>query len=161
MVGIIPNWRDSKKSSSSKFPLSTISQPRTTHARDYKWKDVWLRSMRPQISWTSKTYFAKLPPNFWKTVVSRNDIGELMKEYAEKEGFMSQPGRMLIRRMELSSLPYYYITCLWVLNVQKFINSFSMLPGGVSIALYSLPSLLEDKERKISTQAYWLKQLRF
>ena len=36
--------------------------------------------------------------------------------------------------MELSSLPYYYITCIWVLNVQKLINSFSILPGSVPVA---------------------------
>ena len=37
-----------------------------------------------------KAYFANFPPIFKKTVVSRNDIGDLMKEYAEKEGIMSQ-----------------------------------------------------------------------
>ena len=42
-----------------------------------------------------KAYFANFPPIFKKTVVSRNDIGDLMKEYAEKEGIMSKPSRML------------------------------------------------------------------
>ena len=42
-----------------------------------------------------KAYFASFPPIFKKTVVSKIDIGDLMKEYAEKEGFMSQPRRML------------------------------------------------------------------
>ena len=42
-----------------------------------------------------KAYFANFPPIFKDTVVSMNDIGELMKEYAEKEGIMSQPRRML------------------------------------------------------------------
>ena len=56
-------------------------------------------------------------------------------------------------RIELLSLPYYYITCIWALNVQEIINSFSILPKSVSIALYSLPSMLEDKEMKIPTQA--------
>ena len=37
-----------------------------------------------------KAYFANFPPIFKNTVVSRNDIGDLMKEYAEKEGIMSQ-----------------------------------------------------------------------
>ena len=43
-----------------------------------------------------KSYFANFPPIFKNTVVSRNDIGDLMKENAEKEGIMSQPRRMLI-----------------------------------------------------------------
>ena len=56
-------------------------------------------------------------------------------------------------KMKPSSLPYYYITCLWVLNIQKIINSFSTLPRSVSVALYCLPSMLEDTEMKIVTQA--------
>ena len=43
-----------------------------------------------------KAYFAILPPIFKNTVVSRNDIGDLMKEYAERQGIMSQTRRMLI-----------------------------------------------------------------
>ena len=42
-----------------------------------------------------RDYFSKFPPIFKNTVVSREDIGNLMKEYAEKEGFMPQPKRML------------------------------------------------------------------
>ena len=56
-------------------------------------------------------------------------------------------------KMEPSSLPYYYIICIWVLNVQKFINSFSIHPRSVSVAFYSLQSMLEDREMKIPTQA--------
>ena len=104
-----------------------------------------------------KAYFANFPPIFKSTVVSRNDIGDLMKEYAEKNWIMSQPKRMLISsfhlKMELSSFPYYYITCIWVLNVEKLIDSFSILPRSVSVALHRLPSMLEYKEMKIPTQA--------
>ena len=49
-----------------------------------------------------------------------------MNEYAEKEGIMSQPRRMLISSFHLKNgtiiNPYYCITCIWVLNVQKFIE---------------------------------------
>ena len=48
-----------------------------------------------------KAYFANFHPNSKNTVVSRNDIGDLMKEYAEKEGIMSQPRRMLISSFHL------------------------------------------------------------
>ena len=43
-----------------------------------------------------RDYFSNFRPIFKNTVVSRNDIGNLMKEYAEKEGIMPQPRRMLI-----------------------------------------------------------------
>ena len=43
-----------------------------------------------------RDYFSIFPPFFKNTVVSRNDIGDLMKEHAEKEGIMPQPRRMLI-----------------------------------------------------------------
>ena len=50
-----------------------------------------------------KTYFANFSPIFKNTVVNRNDIGDLMKEYAEKEGLMSQPRRMLISSFHLNN----------------------------------------------------------
>ena len=42
-----------------------------------------------------RDYFSNFPPIFKNTVVSRNDTGDLMKEYAEKEEIMSQLRRML------------------------------------------------------------------
>ena len=38
-----------------------------------------------------RDYFSNFPPIFKNTAVSRDDIGDLMKEYAEKEGIMPQP----------------------------------------------------------------------
>ena len=43
-----------------------------------------------------RDYFSNFPPIFKNTVVSRDDIGNLMKQYAEKENIMVQPRRMLI-----------------------------------------------------------------
>ena len=43
-----------------------------------------------------RDYFSNFFPIFKNTVVSSDDIGNLMKEYAEKEGFMPQPRRVLI-----------------------------------------------------------------
>ena len=43
-----------------------------------------------------RIYFSNFPPIFKNTVVSREDIGNLMREYAEKENIMAQPRRMLI-----------------------------------------------------------------
>ena len=50
-----------------------------------------------------KAYFTNFPPILKNTVVSRNDIGDLMKEYAEKEGIMSQPRRMLTSSFHLKN----------------------------------------------------------
>ena len=41
-----------------------------------------------------RDYFSNFPPIFKNTVVSRDDIGNLVKEYAEKEGIMPQPKRI-------------------------------------------------------------------
>ena len=43
-----------------------------------------------------RDYFSNFPPIFNNTAVSRDDIGNLMKQYAEKENFMVQPRTMLI-----------------------------------------------------------------
>ena len=61
--------------------------------------------------------FANCSPVFKNTVVNRIDIGDLMKEYAEKEGIMSQPRRMLISSFHLKKgsiitpllLHYFYL----------------------------------------------------
>ena len=104
-----------------------------------------------------EAYFANFPPIFKHTAASRNDIGDLMKEYDEKEGIMSQPRRKLISSFHLNNgtivPPSLLFTCIWALNVQKFINLFSILPRNASIASYSLSSMLEDKEMQIPTQA--------
>ena len=40
--------------------------------------------------------FAKFAPIFKNIIVSKDDVGPSMKEYAEKEGLFTQPRRMLI-----------------------------------------------------------------
>ena len=42
-----------------------------------------------------RDYFSNFSPIFKNTVVSRDDIGDLMKQYAEKENIRVQPKRML------------------------------------------------------------------
>ena len=39
---------------------------------------------------------ANFPPVIKNTLVSKNDVGDLMKTYVEEEGIMSQPRKMLI-----------------------------------------------------------------
>ena len=42
-----------------------------------------------------RDYFSNFPPIFKNTAVSRDDIGNMIKQYAEKEKIMVQPRRML------------------------------------------------------------------
>ena len=50
-----------------------------------------------------RDYFFNYPPIFKNTVVSTDDIGNLMKQYAEKENIMVQPRRMLISSFILTN----------------------------------------------------------
>ena len=43
-----------------------------------------------------RDYFSNFPPIFKNTAVSRDDIGNLMKQFAEKENIIVQPRKMLI-----------------------------------------------------------------
>ena len=50
-----------------------------------------------------RDYFSNFPPIFKNTAVSRDDIGNLMKQFAEKENIMVQPRRMLISSFILTN----------------------------------------------------------
>ena len=50
-----------------------------------------------------RDYLSNFPPIFKSTAVSRDYIGNLMKQYAEKENFMVQPRRMLISSFILTN----------------------------------------------------------
>ena len=50
-----------------------------------------------------RDYFSNFPPIFKNIVVSRDDFGNLMKQYAEKENIMVQPRRMLISSFILTN----------------------------------------------------------
>ena len=50
-----------------------------------------------------KDKFANFPPIFKNIDVSREDIGPLMKEYAEKHDYLSRPRRMLISSFHLNN----------------------------------------------------------
>ena len=76
-----------------------------------------------------KSYFAKFPTFFKLTVASRNDIGGFMKEYAEKEGIMSQPRRKPISSFHLKNgtiitplLLYYLYLGLECTKIHQFVQ---------------------------------------
>ena len=50
-----------------------------------------------------RSYFSNFPPTFKNTVVSRDNIGNLMSKNAEKENIMPQPRRMLISSFFLTN----------------------------------------------------------
>ena len=64
-----------------------------------------------------KAYFANFPPIFKNAVVSRNDIGDLMKDYAKKEGVMPQPRRMLISSFQLKNGTIIFPLLLYYLHL--------------------------------------------
>ena len=102
-----------------------------------------------------KAYFANFPPIFEKTVVSRNDIGDLMKEYAEEEGIMSQPRGVLISSFHLRNGTIITLLLLYYLHLglegTKLHQFLQYTPKKCFTSF--LPSKLEDKEIKIPTQA--------
>ena len=73
--------------------------------------------------------FSYFPPFFKNTLVTKNDIGNLMKTYAEEEGNMSQPRKMLIssftlqNRTLITSLLLFYLQ-LWLLvtKIHRFVQ---------------------------------------
>ena len=63
-----------------------------------------------------RSCFSNVPPRFKNTVVSTEDNGTLMREYAEKENIMPQPRRMLITSFFL--INGTIITPLFVFHLQ-------------------------------------------
>ena len=73
--------------------------------------------------------FANFPPIFKNTLVSKNDIGDLMKTYAEEERIMSQPGKMLISSFRsqngtlITPLLLFYLQLeLVVIKIHRFVE---------------------------------------
>ena len=74
-----------------------------------------------------RSYFSNFPPVFKNTVVSREDIGPLMREYAEKENIMPLPRRMLISSFFLANGTIITLLLLFYLKhglVCKMIHRF-------------------------------------
>ena len=73
--------------------------------------------------------FSNLPLIFMNTLVSKNDIGDLMKTYAEEEGLMSQPRKMFISSFTLQNgtvitplLLFYLQLGLLVTKIGRFVE---------------------------------------
>ena len=72
---------------------------------------------------------ANFPPIFKNTLVSQNDIGDLMQTYAEERGIISQPPKMLISSFTLQNgtlitplLLFYLQLGLVVTKIHRFVE---------------------------------------
>ena len=97
--------------------------------------------------------FANFPPIFKNTLVIKSDIGDLMKNYAEEKGLLSQP-----RKMEHFLLLCCYFIYNWVLFAQKYTAFLSTLQRNASTVLCSQQWTQEGKVTKIQTQVSSQKQ---
>ena len=71
--------------------------------------------------------FAKFPPIFKNTLVSKNDIGDLMKMYAEEKGIMSQPRKMLISSFTLQNGTLITPLLLFYLQLGLVVTKYTVL----------------------------------
>ena len=109
-----------------------------------------------------KKKFANFPPIFKNTNVGRHEYGSLMQDYAEKEGLLSQPRKMLISSYFLENgtlitpLLLFYLEL--GLDAKRFIASLNTLQLNVSINLCNLQSVPVEKETRIQTLVLSQKQ---
>ena len=100
-----------------------------------------------------RDYFSNFPAIIKNTVVSRNDIGNLMKKFSEKENIIVQPRRMLISSFILTNGTIITPLLLFYLKpgivCKKCTGFFNTLPEIVLKISYSLPCMHDDKEMKI------------
>ena len=101
-----------------------------------------------------KAKFSNFPPIFKKIEVSRNDIGEYMKTYAEENDLSKQPQRMLMSSFKLTNLTLSTFT--WVLDysVQKLIDLYNTHHVKYSTFLFTLLLMLGEPAMKIHYLVY-------
>ena len=93
------------------------------------------------------------PPIFKNTVVSREEIYTLMREYAEKENIMAESRKMLISSFNLTNgtviTPLLFFYLKLGLVCKKITCLFNTLPEIASTISHSLPWMHDVKETKI------------
>ena len=105
---------------------------------------------------------ANFPPIFKNTLVGKNDIGDLMKAYAEEERIMSQPRKMLISSFTLQNGTFNTPLLLFYLQLglfaQKNTALLSTLQRNASTVLCSQQWTQEGKVTIIQIQVSSQKQ---
>ena len=106
--------------------------------------------------------FANFPPIFKNTLISKSDIGNLMKNYADEERLFSQPRKMLISSFTLQNgtlvtplLLFYLQMGLVYTKVYRFVV-YTQRNG--SIDFYRQQWTQEGKVTKIPIQVSSHKQ---
>ena len=92
-----------KKTSPRIFSIQTFTCSQATLRKNEKRKIIWLCSMRHWSTRKFENLFSYFPPIFKNTLVSKHDIGDLMKTYAEEEGIMYHPRKLLISSFTLQN----------------------------------------------------------
>ena len=94
------------------------------------------------------------PPIFKFIDVTRNDIGEYMKTYAEENNFLKQPQRMLISSFELTNgtlitplFNFYWDLGLQCTKIHQFVQYTPRVK--YSTVLFSLLLMLGEPAMKI------------
>ena len=64
--------------------------------------------------------FDIFPPSWEYTLVSKNDIGDLMKNYAEEEKFLSLPRKILISSFTIQNGTFFTLLLLFHLHLGLF-----------------------------------------
>ena len=100
-----------------------------------------------------KPTFSNFPPIFKNIDVSRNDIGEYIKNYAEENDLLKNPQRMLISSFNLENgtiitplLNFYLNLGLQCTKIYRFVE---YTPRNVSTNLFNLLLMLDEKETRI------------
>ena len=100
--------------------------------------------------------FANFPPIFKNTLVSQNDIGDLMKTFAEEERIMSQPRKMLMSSFTLQNRSLITPLLLFYLQlglvVTKYTVLLNTLQRNVSSPLYRQQWTQQEKVTKMPIQ---------
>ena len=105
------------------------------------------------------------PPTFKNTLVSKSDIGDLMKNYEKKKDYCLNLGKCSNLashyRMEHLLLLCYYFIYNWVLFAQKYTALLSTLQWNASTFFYNQQWTQEGKVTKLQTQVSSQKQWSF
>ena len=115
--------------------------------------------------------FAKFPPIFKNTLVSKSDIGDVMKNYAEEERSLSQPRKILISGFTLQKgtlitplLLFYLQLGLVVTKIHRFVgdtpkkcfNSFVQSAVDARMKCYENPksSVIAETMKLLTNSSY-------
>ena len=109
-----------------------------------------------------RSKFNIFTPIFKNTLVSKIDIADLMKNYAEERRILSKPRKLFISSFTLQNEHLYLLCCCfiynWVLFAQKNTALLSTLQRNVSTVLCSQQWTHEGKVTKIEAQVSSQKQ---